>query len=373
MSAILSSRPDTNISLNVVRAVSASLVVMGHLRALLFVDFSAAESKGIATQIAYLLGSLGHPAVMVFFVLSGYWVGGGAIRAMGRGSFTWSGYSLARLSRLWLVLIPAILLTQILDRVGSAINSSSGVYTGDPAYHTVVPVGGPLQFLGLRETLGNIFFVQSLWVPPIGTDTPLWSLAYEFWFYAMFPAILLVFSRRHTTRFRVAAMLLLLLSVLIAGPRVLALFPIWGTGALLAWQRNRVGRWLDNLPSRVLVLMRSAAVCGAFGAAAASTYFAGRVPGSDYIVGATALAMVAVFVRDPPGAHRLYPISKAADWSYSLYAFHLPILALFTSFIVPQPEGRWQISPVSIGMGVLVLSATFLAAYVLSLGTEAQT
>ncbi len=343
------------------------------MRALFFVDFSHAESKTVVDQVVYLAGSLGHPAVMVFFVLSGYWVGGGAIRAIRRDSFTWSGYLSARLTRLWIVLIPAVLLTQVLDRIGTAFNGSSGIYTGDPAYHTVVPVGGAVQFLGLPETIGNLLFLQSLWVAPVGTNTPLWSLAYEFWFYLMFPALLLVFARRRKMPARLAAAAVLLIAGFIAGPKVLALLPIWVLGALLAWQRERVGQWLRLLPSVGQALARSVAVLATVASAAASTYFEGRLPGADYIVGAASLFLVAAFVTDSPRAQSLYPLAKAANWSYSLYAFHLPILAFFSAILVPQPELRWQLSPVTAGFSVLVLAVTFLFAYGLSLLTEART
>jgi peptidoglycan/LPS O-acetylase OafA/YrhL len=362
-----------NVSLNVVRLVAASLVVIAHLRALLFVDFSASQSKNALTQVFYLLSSLGHPAVIVFFALSGYWVGGGVIRALGRGTFTWSGYLSARLTRLWLVLIPAVVLTQVLDRVGTALNSSSGIYSGDPAYHTVVPLGGAIQFLGIPETIGNAFFVQGLWVSTIGSNTPLWSLAYELWFYVMFPAILVFCSGRQTGRFRFVALLVLLCAIIVAGPKVLLLFPIWIAGAGLAWKQDPIGRWLKGLPTGVLWSMQVFCVSTTFASAAASSFLGSRLPGADYIIGVASLAMIASFVADDRGSRAaLYPLSQAAKWSYSLYAFHLPILAIIVSIVVPWPEQRWQVSPMTLGMGFAVLSAVFLAAYALSLITEAQ-
>lgn len=362
-----------NVSLNVVRLVAASLVVVGHLRALLFVDFGESESTSAATQAFYLLGSLGHPAVIVFFALSGYWVGGGAIRALGNGSFTWPRYFLSRLTRLWLVLIPAVLVTQVLDRVGTVLNRTSGVYTGDPAYHSIVPVEGAVQLLGVPETIGNIFFLQSLWVSTIGSNTPLWSLAYEFWFYVMFPAILIACSGRQPGWRRITAFVVLSCAAVIAGPRVLLLFPIWIAGAALAWQRERVAQWLQSLPIGVLRSVQIACISATLASAAASSFFGSRMAGGDYVIGAASLLMTAALVADDRGRNAaLYPVSQAAKWSYSLYAFHLPILAFIVSFIVPSPGLRWQISPETLGMFVAVLGAAFLAAYALSVITEGQ-
>lgn len=362
-----------NVSLNVLRLFAASLVVIGHLRALMFVDFVQSDSRGFLVQAFYLFTSLGHPAVMVFFALSGYWVGGGAIRAIGRDSFTWREYLTARLTRLWLVLIPAVLLTQLLDRFGTALNATSGVYSGDPAYHTVVPIGGAVSFLGLPETLGNIFFVQSLWVSTIGTNTPLWSLAYELWFYVMFPAVLLVCSKKQSGRRRVIAGILLICAAAVAGPKVLLLFPIWIAGAAIAWQKSRICHILASLRPATVRLAQLIAVSITCSSAAASSYLDDRLPGSDYIVGAAALLMIAAYVGDDRGMKApLYRVSQAANWSYSLYAYHLPILALIVSFVLPKSAGRWQVSPANLGMGMLVLAVVFLCAYSFSRITENQ-
>lgn len=366
-------RSAENVPLNIVRLVAASLVVIGHTRALLFVDYGASDAKSAVAQLFYLLTSLGHPAVMVFFALSGFWVGGGAIRAIQRGIFTWRGYLTARLTRLWLVLIPAVILTQVLDRLGTALHESSDVYSGNPAYHTVVPDGGAIQFLGLQETIGNLFFVQSLWVSTLGSNTPLWSLAYEFWFYMMFPAILVLVSRRRSWRDRVLGLAILLGASLIAGPKVLLLFPIWLAGAGLAWQRPKIERTLSGLPPLSFRLLQGGGVAATFGAAAAYSLLGSRMPAANYIIGFASLLMIATFVGDNRGSEaRLYPISRGANWSYSLYAFHLPILAFVVSVVMPSSADRWQVSFTAIGLAIAVLTSVFIASYALSLITEAR-
>ena len=37
--------------------------------------------------------------------------------------------------------------------------------------------------------LGNVFFLQTLTTPVWGSNGPLWSLAYEFWYYVCFPLL----------------------------------------------------------------------------------------------------------------------------------------------------------------------------------------
>lgn len=64
--------------LDLMRYVAALLVVLGHFRADFFVNYDQlpASQHGGITQIIYVLTSLGHSSVLIFFVLSGYLVGG---------------------------------------------------------------------------------------------------------------------------------------------------------------------------------------------------------------------------------------------------------------------------------------------------------
>src|SRR4051794_31312092 len=123
---------------NAIRGVAALLVVISHARALLCLDWSGVD-HGPFNRLLYALGSLGHQSVIVFFVLSGYWVGGAVLHQVRASRFSWVSYGLQRLTRLWVVIIPALVLTAILDRVGAAALTGSAIYQGSPAYHTVVP------------------------------------------------------------------------------------------------------------------------------------------------------------------------------------------------------------------------------------------
>lgn len=62
------------------RCIAAFLVVSMHLRAALFVDWQQSESRGMAARLFYSVTSLGSEAVVVFFVLSGFLVGGSLLK-----------------------------------------------------------------------------------------------------------------------------------------------------------------------------------------------------------------------------------------------------------------------------------------------------
>ena len=69
-------------SLDFIRWSAAMLVVVAHARHLLFVDYYLLVYKdptflhSISNKLFYFITGLGHEAVVLFFVLSGYLVGG---------------------------------------------------------------------------------------------------------------------------------------------------------------------------------------------------------------------------------------------------------------------------------------------------------
>ena len=66
-------------TLNFLRWLSALMVVIGHLRSFLFVEYNLVENKTVFIKLFYFITGFGHQAVIVFFVISGYLVGGGSV------------------------------------------------------------------------------------------------------------------------------------------------------------------------------------------------------------------------------------------------------------------------------------------------------
>lgn len=93
-----------NATLDWLRGLSALAVFSGHLRAALFVDFSSLSTSNIFHKLFYLVTGLGHQAVVIFFALSGYLVGGSVIRSIKNVSAIGvRKYFFARITRLWMV------------------------------------------------------------------------------------------------------------------------------------------------------------------------------------------------------------------------------------------------------------------------------
>lgn len=356
-----------NLSMNAVRIVAALLVVVSHVRPLFFEDYSQVESAGIVTQALYAVTSVGHPAVIVFFVLSGFWVGGSVVGARSR-NFSVRNYSLARLTRLWLVLLPAIALTQLIDRLGTSLWPASDVYRGSDAYHMPVSPGGPITELSFLDTVGNVFFLQRLYVPALGTNGPLWSLASEFWYYVLFPAVMIaIFARARRHRVGALGVTALVVALLTLAPQpdatpVLAQFPAWLAGAALAWQRDRLAAAVERLPTGVHTAARISAIVFVV---AAMVFARDGALWREYVLAAAAALMLATFlvdVRSRAARAALRPLSWAAEWSYSLYAIHLPILAFMTAAIVPQAENRLPMTPTTFLLLLLITGVPVIIA-----------
>jgi peptidoglycan/LPS O-acetylase OafA/YrhL len=96
-------------------------------------DYSTVPHTHV-NQIIYGVGTLGHASVILFFTLSGFWVGGAVIRSLQQERFSWLRYGINRLTRLWLVLIPALALTAVVDVVGLRAFPHTSVFEGAHGY-----------------------------------------------------------------------------------------------------------------------------------------------------------------------------------------------------------------------------------------------
>ena len=134
----------------------------------------------------------GRTAVIVFFVLSGFviaWVTETRERSF-------EDYAFSRIARLYSVIVPAFLLTAVLDRLATAI---------DPQlYGPEVSLGPVERFLGYALSL--VFLGESWGLTMLpGFNVPFWSLNYEAWYYVLFGAALFLRGRRRTVAVIAAA------------------------------------------------------------------------------------------------------------------------------------------------------------------------
>ena len=353
-----------SVLLDLLRGLAAVLVLADHWRNMLFVDYPMlAQPHWVLAAVPYLLTSAGHQAVVVFFVLSGYLVGGSVFRSLDRGCWSWKHYLLHRLVRLWIVLLPGLLLCVAWDLLGLHLHRAPLLYGGAGTNHltaAVLPRISPAIFFG------NLFFVGGLHVPTLGSDGALWSLAFEFWYYLLFPLVLLVLGRQTTWVSRGVFAGALVACAAVAGGAVLLSFPIWLLGAWLARARlPQPGRFLAQgiLLGYPLIF---------FG-----TIKLHLLPGlwQDYVLGLATAALLLVLLgrTERANAERLGNrfARSLASFSFTLYVAHLPLLLLLTSLLAG--DGRWQPGWRSLGVGSAVLALTVAYSYGLAWMTEFRT
>jgi peptidoglycan/LPS O-acetylase OafA/YrhL len=314
--------------LDMLRGLAALAVCAGHLRAFLFVDYGASPG-GAVTKAFYLLTSRHHQAVMVFFVLSGFLVGGSVLRARARGTWSWTHYLVQRLGRLWIVIVPALLLTWVWDRLGQGFDPAA--YRG--SLWSILSSGAPpgkAEDLSALGFVGNLFFLQTIAVPTFGSNGPLWSLANEFWYYLLFPLAIQAL-RIGSTMGRIASGVLALALLVLLPFGITLAFLIWLFG-VVAYFAADSGRLRPGL-IRVIGL---AGIAGLGAALLAST----RWPGwsSDFAVGLACACMLPwLSTARVPGQLYTHLGRGLSEISYTLYLVHFPLLMfLFVAFVSPH-------------------------------------
>ncbi|PWB84443.1 MAG: acyltransferase [Methylocystaceae bacterium] len=313
------------VHLDMIRGLAALLVLAGHLRAFQFRGYAevSAAYPGVIVKAFYFVTGFGHQAVIIFFALSGFLVGGQALDAIAQSAFFWRGYLARRLTRLWLVILPALLLTLFFDRVGADLTGGAGY---DGRYYRIFN-SGPLEPRGadhsLTTFLGNLAFVQGIYAPVFGSNGPLWSLANEFWYYIVFPLAFLLFARGPVVSQAIhATALVLLVTFLPAGLWEGGL--VWAAGAFAGWivRKKLFPSFWRLIASRVAGL---ALLCVAL----VATKLLSEFNASDLVLGVAVAASLPVLAALPEAGHLYSTLARAgSEISYSLYLTHFPLLTL---------------------------------------------
>jgi peptidoglycan/LPS O-acetylase OafA/YrhL len=329
-------------------------------------DYSLAGRQPWPVTTFYGIHGFGHLAVVVFFCLSGYLVGGEVVREFLAGKFQWRKYIVKRVARIYPVYLLALLLTLVLDSIGVRYFNQTGIYSGRI-------VGPILQTdFAARLTpgigLGNVAFLQGILVPPFGTNTPLWSLSYEAWFYLLFP-LGLVGVLGKMNMFRRASLIgALFVMMWLVGREIMLYSLIWLLGLIpVILSRGLMPRrvwWPAVCSLLVLVAARFNLV------RVVPVFLDDAALGCFVVLFIGALGNHEIGVPGPVKFHK-----SLSNFSYSLYLVHLP-LALFLSATLNQWFGlKLRAAPTAGEIGVygLVVGAVYLFALGFSRITEYHT
>jgi peptidoglycan/LPS O-acetylase OafA/YrhL len=340
------------------RGLLALAVAFGHVWVLFIRDYVPTGS--IAVRLLYGLAGFAHAAVIMFFVLSGYWITRSVLSRVERG-WSWSGYLVDRLGRMLAVLVPALLVGGLLDALGVwALRSPTHLGMTD-AWVLRKDVAADLS---LATLAGNLVFLQGILVGTFGANGPLWSVAAEFWFYLWFPALLLLL-RHGRPSWALAS-----LGLLLFAPALAFYFLVWLCGsAVFLLQRRYERRTAMSRPVRLSVLGVAGAVLLA---ALAGARLSDAAQDDAVLSVAFAAFLLALILARPAFASGMRHLAGfGARASFSLYAIHFPVIAIVAAFAV----GDRRLAPDAPGAAIALaaLAVSVLASLGFAQVTEART
>jgi peptidoglycan/LPS O-acetylase OafA/YrhL len=287
--------------------------------------------------------SIGHKLVMIFFVLSGFLIA----YTVDNKRKSSQHYLIDRFTRLYSVVLPALLLTYFLDTVGQQVNPSF--------YASQIASGSQ----GVRFFLNATYLSQvwSLCVKP-SSNTPFWSIPYEFWYYMLFWA----FSYLGGT---IKYVVLIAISLLI-GPKILLLLPVWVFGVIAYRRSNDLAskkgyvRLLFWFSLSLIVIFSffwdfsvfsKAFVFGQPPLFFSSHFVFDWVYGSLVALNLFSFTIISPSLRVPALIYRA--IKYLSSITFSLYLFHLPML-IFIAAVVPYDKSNY-LHVICLLVGVLLV------------------
>jgi peptidoglycan/LPS O-acetylase OafA/YrhL len=355
------------------RGLAALYVLVGHARWLLWEGFyngyksHAAQYSLAGKCLVFGLSPFrwGHEAVIFFFVLSGFVIHlryAAGIKNDPNYRFDTGSYFLRRARRLYPPLILALTITWGLDSLGLHLGLPTALH--ETQYPSInLNIGSDHS---LKTLLCNLIFVMA---PVFGSDGPLWSLTYEWYFYLLYPLVFLI-DRRSIAR---ASLALVALSVIGYAPiwpsplfwlrGVSQLMIVWWFGALLA---DCFTKRLSVRYDALAALMFAPLVLGL------GTWVA---PWRDILMGLAFTGLIAAcFALQERGRTlsfltRLQPLG---EMSYTLYVVHFPIVAFMSGCLMKASGGPlpahfgWVGAAVLLSLGLawplhLIVERPFLA------------
>jgi peptidoglycan/LPS O-acetylase OafA/YrhL len=325
--------------------------VFGHARGDVFTVRGLDPAGSGLLRLLLLPASFAQEAVAVFFVLSGYLVGGQVLRQARADRFDWRVYVAKRLSRLWTVLLPGLVLTALVDAVSRQIDA--GRLASLQAVHGD----------GVGQGLCNAAFLMPTRCLEFGSNESLWSLAYEFWFYVLFAGLTIGWyaARRGRRLIALVNLAVAVGSVALFGVELLVLFPAWLIGVVVAEVQSRSPR--RDAPVATVWRQRAgwAGALALLGAAfLASNLFKFGDGVRELVIGLATVPLVWLCLRTSsvPDRGWFRAGEWLGSWSYSLYVFHRPLVVL----VVVASSGWWGDDPRASTLALYLIAAVVAAA-----------
>nr|WP_298164621.1 acyltransferase [uncultured Pseudomonas sp.] len=334
-------KPDESLLLDFLRGFSAFLVLVAHTQQILvnptWMPFSLSGRSDVVPFVYSQIGALG---VMIFFVLSGFLITysiGSNLKSNDFKRFDAAKYFKDRLRRLF----PPLLFSQGVVLIVFGVlyffdaNSSTHFATGKELYLARNELG-----FNVVDYLGSFFFLNTV-VDGVNSpivNSPLWSVAQEFWFYVVAGLLVLSFYNR-----KILAVLAVVLAFFISQGSVFILygFGVWLFGCLAAILH------MTKFHERKLMVVMAIfvitfAVWGVLIYFNADSFIKNRhkfVFGVAFSLLLLLLLSNEALIRCSSCSWVVKKIAEQASYSYTLYLIHFPLLLLVWVFTNKYVQG----------------------------------
>lgn len=316
----------TSIALDCARSFAAAYVVIHHV----------VLTHNIGGPLK-IFGHFGHQAVIAFFLLSGFVI---YANERHRVNTDLRGYAVRRLRRIYPPLTGALIISVVVGALDGNLAENFDLWS----------LIGTLfaQQDTMSATPGSLF-------KPFMANSPLWSLAYEMWFYVLFPLAMAAYSRyREAGSIAVCAVCVLAYGLYIISPNHLLVmtgyFAVWWLGAMIA---QAYADGFRNFLSVKIPMVGLACVVAV--ACIPLIYTRGPSQAFPFLqINHLASALIMAAILFSPFGKMLAVLSVpfvkpaviVASFSYGLYVCHWPIMT------------QWSLShtgPIGLSLCVLIL------------------
>jgi peptidoglycan/LPS O-acetylase OafA/YrhL len=363
--------PATSDFLNASRWIAAFFVVFQHVFNTSITYYDIVEPS-LFLRAVHFFGDFGHIAVIVFFVISGYLVGGRAILNLKDKGFSIKDYSVHRFTRIYIVLIPALIIGYLLDWSGIVFFNASGIYNDPPGYGN--PFGNDLtKHLSLGIFVGNLLQLQTITVSSLGSNVPLWSLANEWWYYVLFGFFMIAYrSGRVLTQVVASCAILAIITALPLG--ISLWFVLWCLGVAVGVLDRYWRGWSFTTGATILVACLIAVRL-------IERWRLGMAHGlaADFAVdlaAALGYSIVLPCAKNLSDRLKFPSLHRAlASFSYTVYLVHFPAMVFLAAFMNDVLDIGFTRQP---DVATMVYAGTLLAmiygyAWIFAEFTEAHT
>jgi peptidoglycan/LPS O-acetylase OafA/YrhL len=324
-------------AIDLLRFLAALFVMLSHLRDVYFMSFSETQaSSNLMKFMFFQTTRTGSEFVVLFFIISGFLVGGQSLKRVGEGSFSLPKYFIDRATRIYVPLVPTLLF----------IVTMLTIFRMDFSYFKLVA-----NFLSLQGVVSE----------PLGADGALWSLSYEVWFYILLgTGIGFFFQKRPLSR--AAWFAVIFIGATVFCYLLTSYLWVWIFGVLVTFLPKPQRLWPLGLVAGVVTiagigLMQISSVS----AQVDLTQFHFINRDASIVICGLGWGLVIAWAAflDPDSAWLKAVSPKArflASFSYSLYLIHLPIELILeqTKWLTPHDHLNMKVF-----FGYLV-TATFI-------------